>query len=288
MMLISSFMKPFGEQLRVKQRSPETIRGYLNDITQLDRYLSGRYNCPIYIEDLTTDDIEDYLTMLKDEKGYATASINRNLNSIRSMCQFAYKKGWIRMDVSKEIEPLKREYKERTYLTERELDELLSAIRHPLVALAARTMAFSGLRVSECTNLTLDDVDLENDLIYVIEGKGKKDRTVPIGQSLKPFLVEYVEEWRVDTPSDRFFATKKTGELSQQYINRILHETTGTLGWKKKVTCHILRHSFASLLVSKQADITKVSRILGHNDLKTTMIYVHSSQQEMRDTVDLL
>lgn len=287
-MLITHFLAPFEQYLSSKQRSKETIRGYLNDLRQLDRYLSGKYNLPTYLEDLTAEDIEDYLSMLKDEKGYAVASVNRNLNSIRAMCQFAYRKGWVLSDVSKDVESLKREQKERTYLTETEIETLIEAVEHPLIQLAVRTMAYTGLRVSECVHLNLEDVDLTNELIYVIEGKGKKDRTVPIAKSLSPYLIDYLFHWRVDTSSKRFFATKKTGELSQQYINRVLHETTKRLGWRKKVTCHILRHSFASLLVSKNADVTKISRILGHSDLKTTMIYVHSSPKEMREVVNLL
>jgi site-specific recombinase XerD len=273
--------------LIVKQKSPETIRGYMNDLTSWDRFLSTKYNCPTYLEDLTTEDIESYLEMLQFEKNYAVASINRNLNSIRSFCQYAYKKGFVKKDVSKDIESLKREQKERNYLTDKELKKFLPAIPHKLIQLAARTMAYSGLRVSEITNLTVENVDLENNLIYVIEGKGKKDRTVPISKVLKPNLVDYVENWRVKTDSKRFFATKKTGELSQQYINRVLKETSEALNWKK-VTAHTLRHSFASNLVAKDVNIAKISKILGHSDLKTTSIYIHLNKKELSKAVDLL
>lgn len=287
-MLLSKATEEFEKFLVAKQRSTETIRGYKNDLTMLERYLSEKYNCPTYVIDLTTEDIEDYLEMLQAERNYAVASVNRNLNSIRSFCHYAYKKKWMKEDVSLHIESLKREQKERTYLTEKELKEFLSAIPHKLIQLAARTMAYTGLRVSECTNLTFDDVDLENDVIYVVEGKGKKDRTVPISKALKPYLVDYVKNWRVETESNRFFATMKTGELSQQYINRVLNETTEQLGWKKKVTAHILRHTFASNLVSKNVNVVKISKLLGHSDLKTTSVYVHSNQKELSEAVDLL
>jgi integrase/recombinase XerD len=287
-MLLSVGTERLKQHLIAKQKSQETVRGYSMDLVMLERYLSTNYNCPTYLEDLTEEDIERYLEMLQIQKKYAVASINRHLNSIRAMCQFAFKKGLVSQDVSKDIESLKREQKERTYLNELELQDLLNTIPHRLIQLAVRTMAYSGLRVSECTNLTLDTVDLEHDLIYVIEGKGKKDRTIPISRSLKPYLVDYIENWRVETMSDRFFALKKTGELSQQYINRELHITTKKLDWKKKVTCHILRHSFASNLVAKDVNIVKISKLLGHSDLKTTSIYTHSSRAELSAAVDLL
>ncbi|MED0665943.1 tyrosine-type recombinase/integrase [Bacillus badius] len=287
-MLLVTVIDELEFHLTVKQRSIETIRGYKLDLLALDRYFVEKTNGPVYVEDLTTEDIESYLETLVMTGKYAVASINRYINSIRVLGQFAYKKGWMETDITKDIESLKGEKKERTYLTEKELIDLFEVIHHPLICLAARTMAFSGLRVSECIHLTLEDVDLENDLIYVIEGKGKKDRTVPISKSLKPYLVDYIDNWRVETTSNRFFATKKTGSLSSQYINRKLHDAVKKLGWKKKVTAHILRHSFASNLVAKDVNIVKVSKLLGHADLKTTSIYTHANHKQLSEAVDLL
>lgn len=273
--------------LQIKKMSDQTIRGYKTDLRMLDRYLSSKYNCPAYIEDLTTDDIESYLEMLQIEKNYAVASINRHLNSIRSLCHYAYKKGQVREDASLQIDSLKREHKERSYLSEKKLPQLVDAIDHPLIQLAVRTMAYSGMRVSECTKLNLQDLDLENDLIYVIEGKGKKDRTIPLSQTLKPYLIDYVQNWRVSTSSNRFFVTKKTDGLSPQYINRVLRDTTKKLGWGR-ITCHVMRHTFASNLVAKNVNIVKISKLLGHADVRTTSIYTHSNQKDLSDAVNLL
>lgn len=287
-MLLSKSIELLKQNLQDKGRSKETLRGYIMDLTMLDRYLTEKYNCPTYLEELTEEDIESYLRMLREEKQYQPASVNRHLNSIRVLCKLGYKKDWLRENPCKNVEQLKCQRKERTYLNEEELELLLSAISHPLVQLTVRTMAYTGLRVSECTNLTLDDVDHENDVIHVIAGKGNKDRIVPISEALKPYLVDYVEGWRAKVASNRFFATKKTGEISHQTINRILHETTYKLGWKKKVTCHILRHSFASFLVSKNVNVVKISKLLGHADVRTTSVYMHTNTQELKEAVNLL
>ncbi|KZZ85049.1 tyrosine-type recombinase/integrase [Bacillus sp. SJS] len=287
-MLLLKAIELLKQNLIDKGRSKETIRGYIMDITMLDRFLTAKYNCPTYLEDLSEEDIESYLRMLRQEKEYQAASVNRHLNSIRVLCKLAYKKDWLKNDPCRNVEQLKCQRKERTYLSEEELDTLLGAIKHPLVQLAVRTMAYTGLRVSECTSLKLDDVDLTNGIIHVIAGKGNKDRLVPISEGLKPHLVEYVNGWRTQVPSHKFFATKKTGEISHQTINRILHETTYELGWKKKVTCHILRHSFASFLVSKNVNVVKISKLLGHADVRTTSVYMHTNTEELKEAVNLI
>ncbi|UGB30583.1 tyrosine-type recombinase/integrase [Metabacillus sp. B2-18] len=287
-MLLNKSIELLKQNLLDKGRSKETIRGYIMDITLLDRFLTEKYNCPTYLEELTEDDIESYLRMLREEKGYQPASINRHLNSIRVLCKFAYKKDLIEKNPSRNVEQLKCQRKERVFLSADELDTLLESIDHRLVQLAVRTMAYTGLRVSECTKLTIDDIDLENDLIHVIAGKGNKDRVVPISGTLKPYLLDYINGWRVNVGSNKFFATKKTGELSHQTINRVLQETTYKLEWKKKVTCHILRHSFASFLVAKNVNVTKISKLLGHADVRTTSVYMHTNTQELKEAVNLL
>lgn len=270
------------------QRSDETIRGYLVDIMQLERFLSTKYNCPTYIEDLTEDDILDYLKMLRGEKGYKPASINRHLNSIRTLCKFAYRKDWIDKNPTRNIDQLRFQRQERTFLTQEEHDVFIESIEHPLAQLAARIMSFTGLRVSECTNLRLEDVELDNLVIHVINGKGGKDRDVPISATLVPHLVDYLENWRPNVASDKFLATEKTGSVTHQTINKAFHQTTYSLGWEKKVTCHILRHTFASKLVSNDVHVSKISKLLGHADVRTTSIYMHSSTEELQEAVNLL
>lgn len=287
-MLLTNVVEELRKKLLLKQRSSETIRGYSSDLGLFNGYLSSKNNAPVYMDDITEEVIEKYLEMLHTELNYAPASINRHLNSIRSICQLAVRSGWASYNAAQEIEPVRNQQKERTYLSEKELHELIEAIEHPLIRLAVRTMAYTGMRVSECTNLLVDHVDLENYLIYVIDGKGGKDRTLPISKALRPHLVLYIREKRPDIFSDRFFATSKSGELSPQYVNRELKATTEKLGWKKKVTAHTLRHSFASNLVAKDVNVVKISKLLGHADLKTTSIYTHASPHDLSEAVDLL
>lgn len=270
------------------QRSNETIRGYLVDIRQFERYLSTKNNCPTYIEDLTEDEVLDYLKRLREEKGYKPASVNRHLNSLRTLCKFAYRKDWIDKNPVRNIDQVRFQRQERTFLTADESDIFIKSIEHPLAQLAARIISFTGLRVTECTNLQLEDVDLTNLVIHVINGKGGKDRDVPISNSLVPYLIDYLDNWRPNVSTNRFLATAMTGAISHQTINKAFHQTTYNLGWEKKVTCHILRHTFASKLVSNDVHVSKISKLLGHADVRTTSIYMHSSTEELQEAVNLL
>ena len=137
-------------------------------------------------------------------------------------------------------------------------------------------------------NLGIDDVDLEKRIIYVIDGKGGRDRQIPINQELYGYLNHYISNDRPDVDSSNFFALEKSGSLSPQYINRILKTTTKKLGWIKHVTAHILRHSFATNLIRNDASLPAVQKLLGHSDLRVTSRYIHQNLDELENAVNLL
>lgn len=287
-MLFLEAREKFKTGLVASDKSWETVTGYEKDLGMLQRFLESKYNCQLYLGDVSTQDLEDYLLMLKEEKGYQPASRNRHLNTLRSFYKFAIKKGWVKENPTLPIEQVKVKRKEREYVTEEEFHELHEAIEHQLIQLVVRFLFYTGLRITECLQLTLDDVSLETNMIHVRHGKGDKERFVPISIKLKPYLEDYKENWRVDTKSNYFFATTKTGSLSDVYVNRVLHETTEKLGWKKVITAHKLRHSFASQLVRKNVNPVSIQKLLGHADLKTTSIYVHSNHEQLQEAVNVL
>lgn len=287
-MPFSEGRQKFKVGLVAQDRSKETTEGYDKDLGMIQRFLESNYNCQLYVEDVKTQDIEDYLLMLKEVKSYQPASRNRHLNTLRSFYKFAMKKGWVRDNPTLPLEQVKVNRKERAYLTEDEFHDLLDVIDHNLIQLVIRFLYFTGLRISECLNLTLDDVNLDTNMIHVRHGKGDKERFVPISLKLLPYLVDYKENWRVETDSEFFFATKRTGRLSDVYVNRVLADATDTLGWKKKVSAHNLRHSFASQLVKNNINPVSIQKLLGHADLKTTSIYVHANKEQLTEAVNVL
>lgn len=287
-MLLDEGKHRFLKYMDTIDRSNQTIEGYGKDLKLFEKYLSNKYNCEPFIEDVTSTDIEDYLMYLKEKRNYAASSRSRNLYTIRSFFSWAYKKEIVERDVALSVENIKLQQKERVYLRDEEVKELLTAIDHHLINLVVRTLYMTGLRISECLALTLDTVDLENKEIHVIAGKGNKDRVVPISEKLYPYLKDYVENERPDVPMDNFFATARTGKLSPQYVNRNLAVATKKLGWNKKVTCHILRHSFASRLVQQDVNLVQVQKLLGHSSLKVTSIYTHSNIDKLKSAVNVI
>lgn len=285
-MLFMESVELFGKYQANIERSPVTIQAYHEDLTLLNRYLQEKYNGPVYLEDITQEDAENYLYYLKEFKNYQPISRKRVLGSMRSFFGYAYKSEWCDKNVTARLEPIKCQQKERQYLSESEVNKFVNAIQHDLIRLVAQTLYFTGMRISECLNLQVEDVNLEDNLIHIRHGKGNKDRFVPINSKLKELLVDYNENWRVS--SDHFFATRNSGSLSKTTVAKVFRDTTKALGWKKKVTAHILRHSFASKLVKNDVHLVKISKLLGHSSLKTTSIYVHSNMDDLKDAVNTL
>lgn len=288
-MQIREAVDGFISSLKLRTESGETIRGYSNMLNNdYIPYMEKKYNGLVYVDEITITDVESYLRYRKDLRGDANVSVNRSLYILRSLYKYMVSRDLVGKNFVLDIQPLKVKQKERDTLTLNEIDELVEAIDHELIKLAVKTLSFTGLRISELCDLELDDVDLENKMIYVIDGKGGKDRKVPIADSLLLELKEYVESDRPDVDTDNFLALEKSGSLSPQYINKILKDTVEKLGWDKYITAHNLRHSMATNLIRQGANVKEVGKILGHTDLRTTSIYLHSNDQELTQTIGLL
>ena len=286
-MLLKKATEEFNHYLQSKERSKETSRGYSIVLTDFLRYLEKELNGQVYLDEITVGHMEGYLDYRK-QLGDQPVSRNRALYIFRSFFSYLIKRDLVEKNLSLKLEPIQTQKKERTYLLPDEVEILIDAIDHPLVKVAAITMANTGLRVSELCNLTLDDVDLKTQMIKVHQGKGNKDRTVPINSKLLEVLTKYLKEQRSLVKSNQFFATSKTGKLSRQTINHELNEATTRLNWTKHVTAHILRHSFASTLVRNNASLPAVQSLLGHSDLRVTSRYIHQDLGQLQAAVNLI
>lgn len=286
-MLLDKAIEAFEAHLKSKERSPETVRGYRMTLQEFSRHIERDLNGRVYLDEITLGHLEGYLAYRK-QQGDQPVSRNRALYIFRSFWQFLAKRDLVDRDLSQKLEPIKLQQKERLHLPAEELEALLQAVEPPVVRAAVTALAYTGLRVSELCSLTLGDVNLESGLIRVRAGKGNKDRTVPISGKLKAVLERYLEQTRNAADSDRFFATRKTGKLSPVHINRCLQEATERLGWRKHVTAHILRHSFASNLVRNRASLPAVQSLLGHSDLRVTSRYIHQNLDELKGAVNLI
>lgn len=169
-------------------------------------------------------------------------------------------------------------------LNQTEVSNLLSVIKNPKYHAIASTLYGAGLRLSECLNLQLRDIDSVNMIIRVREGKGKKDRQTVLSKRLLQILREYYRKSNIK-PITYLFPNKKdvnkpfAGRQTQNFIRKAGLDA----GIKKPVTPHALRHSFATHLLENGTNLRKIQVILGHKSLRTTSIYTHLTKDFLRE-----
>lgn len=271
-----------------KQLSVGTLKEYNKDITAFKAFLQNKYTEYFDIRQIKEQDLNDYLPMLTAGKGYKPSSRNRQMNTLRSFFKFCKKKSLVEKNPAEYLQRLKEPPRQAVFLTSKEVGELIPAINHPLIQLVVLTLFYTGLRITECLKLELTDVDFQQNTITVKHGKGDKRRVIPLHSELKIHLQAYIQNWRIKGKTERLFLTERTNSLSDVYVNKVLKETVEKLKWDKHVTCHVLRHSFASALVQNNVNIVAVQQLLGHANLKTTSSYTHIHQQTVDEGIETL
>ena len=284
--LFGQAIPTFFEWVEAKGMRDETVRGYNNDLNQFHKWMNKQANGPVFLNEINTKHFEVFVRFLKQERGCKPATINRKINALSSFFNCMKRKKLVSENPLEDFDRMKVPSSERIHLNKEEIEAIIEAIKHPVIHYLAMMMANTGIRVKECINLTLDDVSVEEGYVQVINGKGGKDRRVPINKNLIRNLETYLEQHRPETDSNYFFALKKTGTVSGQYINVMLKNAYVKAGIKKHVTSHILRHSFASYLVKKDTHVAVIQRLLGHADIRTTSVYLHVQQDDLRVAID--
>ena len=288
-MLMREAIERFMKDLDEHEYSQKTIDGYRSSLVHFNDYLEEKFNIMVYVEDMSAEVIRDFLRE-KREEGCTPNTRNRYLFIFRSFCGYLTDEEVIEENPVEDLKPAKTRKKERVYLTREQVLELAEEIDHGIISRAVLVAYHTGLRPSELLGLKLDDVDLERGLIYVRAGKGNKDRRVPISEKLEGIIRDYLDEVRPDVETDNFFATESSGGLSLQYFNRRIKKVARSLGWENadEVSAHVLRHSCASRLVSKDVNVEKIRRLLGHSSIDVTSVYCHSRTEDLSKAVNSL
>ncbi len=285
-MLLNHAIGGFKKYMHLVDRSQETIRGYTVELKGFNDFLAVKHNCPVYVEDITLQDLEDYLLHEK-ERGAASASRSRSLYILRSFYNYCCRKELCTKNIASLLEPIKVKQKEQEFINEDEFEELVAAIDQSVIRTVVQTMFYTGGRISEIIHLTLEDVDLEGRVLHIIDGKGGKDRDVPINDKLHQILTHYLGHIR-NAHSNRFFALTRTGKVSASYINHWIHTAVEELGWNKDISAHVLRHSFGSNLLEKGASVVSIQKLMGHSSLRVTSRYLHQDIDKLTEAVNLL
>ncbi|MEO8335199.1 MAG: integron integrase [bacterium] len=291
-------------EVRAKRYSVRTEQAYVYWIRRYVIHHDRRHP-----RDLDALAVAAFLSHLATVERVAASTQNQALAALRFLYDVVLKQPLAVIDG---IAPARRSRYVPVVLSQREVRLLLAALRPP-AQLCIALMYGAGLRISECVSLRVKDVDLDRREIVVRSGKGGKDRRTPLAESAVPGLRTWLNEqqkryaadnrahvatdgiadalvrkypnastewrWRYIFPARRVYTdargVRRRHHLHESVLQRAVREAALAAGLTKRITCHALRHSFATHLLEGGADIRTVQELLGHTDVRTTMIYTH-------------
>jgi integrase/recombinase XerC len=267
-----------------KEASFYTIHSYLNDLKIFMNFLKEKNK---KIKDISHIDIRLFLAYLKERKD-CNATILRRLSCLRSFFKFLIREGFIKSNPLYAVSGVKLEKRLPQFLTLNEAFNLMEApngndylsVRDKAIL---ETFYSTGIRVSELVRLNLPDVDFINGVIKVY-GKGKKERISPIGdkalRAIKIWLDKRITKgFGAKTP---LFLNKRGRRITERSVDRIIKKYAFKAKIFKNLSPHTLRHTFATHLLEKGADLRAVQELLGHANLSTTQIYTHVTAQRLK------
>lgn len=267
--------------------SDNTLSAYRSDLQGLATWLQIEEKCELLGAD--RQHLLAYLTS-KVQAGASPRSTGRLLSSLRRFYQYSVREKRLKSDPSDRIDSPVLGRSLPICLSEAEVESLLiQPDVKDLLGLRDRTMLevlyAAGLRVSELVNLRLSELNIKQGVIRT-QGKGGKDRIVPLGEEAIDWLIQYIAESRVTLvkgqPSDFVFVTRRRSAMTRQAFWYLIKRYAKKAGINKPISPHTLRHSFATHLVNHGADLRVVQMLLGHSDLSTTQIYTHVAIERLK------
>lgn len=278
-----SFLRYLEEQ---KRYSKHTVVNYQNDLDSFFAFLEKESITSFH--DIDFHVIRNYLSHLYDLK-YSKGTISRHISSLRSFYKYLLKEKVVDKNPMIFISNPKQDKKLPKFLYENEVEKLLAipALDTPKGIRASLILEFlysTGVRVSELCNVKLADIS-RSDKTIKVSGKGEKDRIVFYGNRLEELLELYLEEARpyfYKRAIDYLFLNDSGNQLQDRRVRSILEEVLKKGEMKFHISPHTLRHSFATHMLNNGADLKTVQELLGHEDLSTTQIYTHISNERLR------
>lgn len=266
--------------------SDNTLSSYRNDLKQFLTYLQGKKITRI--KDLGEDCLISFLSYLRDK--FHPRTVMRKLSAIKGFLKFLQREGYIEGGLYEALESSTPPKPLPKVLTVEEVDKLLSqpdtSNIYGLRDKALLELLYSsGLRISEASNLRIDDIDLEGEFVRC-RGKGQKERIVPIGRVAVEWLKTYIGGARLALARGDtrwLFLRKGGGKLSRVSMWKIVKKYAREAGIKKEISPHTLRHSFATHLLEGGADLRSIQEMLGHSSITTTEIYTHISTKLLKE-----
>ncbi len=279
-----------------RNASPNTLAAYRGDLTEFAHFVGRRQTTP---ERAGVDQVRQYLKAI-DEKGLSSATAARRLSALKRFFRFVVEMGFREDDPTASLDGPKLGQRLPKYLSEAEVDALLEAAHRRPGADGVRLSALmeilyaTGLRVSELVTLPVTAF-LRESPVLIVNGKGGKERMVPLGEPAQDAVRDYMLVRDRFMPKGKrgraeryLFASRgKEGHLTRARFGQLIKELATEAGLdRKRVSPHVLRHSFASHLLANGADLRALQQMLGHADISTTQIYTHVMEERLRALVE--
>ncbi|UOD49935.1 site-specific tyrosine recombinase XerD [Orrella daihaiensis] len=265
--------------------SANTLAAYRRDLFVFEQWLVTKGK--------TLDDVQsnDVLAWQADEHGHTKASTaNRRLATLRRYYRWARRSGRVQADPCLQVVAAKQPARLPKTISEDQVDALLNAPDNTELGVRDRAMLevlyATGLRVSELVNIGVLDLSLSDGVIRVVQGKGGKDRLVPLGAEAAHWVERYLQESRQallrNRTSSALFVTARAAPMTRQSFWLLIKKYAIKAGVTAPLSPHVLRHAFATHLLNHGADLRVVQLLLGHADISTTQIYTHVARERLK------
>lgn len=271
----------------VKKTSVNTELSYRRDLKKVILFLCSKGLTDLV--DIKKEDLEEYVASMK-EQHFATATVSRNIASMKAFFHFLCQEKLIEKDISESLKAPKIEKKMPEILTTEEVVRLLEqpsgdSPKEVRDKAMLELLYATGIRVTELITLKISEVNLP--MSFIVCRDAHKERAIPFGMAAKNALIKYLTEARdqmvEDKSSDILFANCSGSPMSRQGFWKLIKYYSKKAGITADITPHTLRHSFAAHLVENGADLRSVQEMLGHSDISTTQIYANMNHNRIRE-----
>lgn len=286
-MTLESHVAAFLNYVQVERGlAPNTVAAYRRDLGKFSHYCRKR---SLAARKVQKEHVVDFLGSLYG-RGLDSRSVARYLVTLRNFFRFLHQENVIQREPTEHVESPRVWKRLPKFLTIDEVERLLTvAADETPLSLRDKAMVellyATGLRVSELIGVKVAEVQLDAGYVRCL-GKGSKERVVPLGKQATRAIEDYLREGRSKLvgrrPSPYLFLSRRGQGMTRQNFCRLLRQRARAAGVKTHLTPHVLRHSFATHLLERGADLRSVQLLLGHADISTTQIYTHVAQERMR------
>ena len=266
-----------------KRFSEHTIKSYLTDLNQFTTYIDAEFEIHKEVNEINFQIIRSWIASML-EKEISPRSVNRKISTLKTYFKFLLRNKFLKESPMLKVVAPKSKKRLPVFIEEDQMESLLTKITFEDGFIGQRNKLIielfyvTGIRLSELINITIKDIDFQNQLIKVL-GKRNKERLIPLSPSMIRLLKSFIEENQLN----HFLFTNLDGnKLYTKLVYRIVNKYIGEISSVNKKSPHILRHTFATQMLNNGADINAIKELLGHANLSATEVYTHNTIEKLK------